>query len=104
STTEPAVLHIAMATHSPTRMLVETPFVSRVMPATFAGLPGVERVNRFKTAPRGSAGPNTEFIDFFNRDLMPGIEMSGGYGLFYPGGRLPAHLRAFAARSRIISE
>ena len=26
---------------------------------------------------------------------MPGIEMSGGYGLFEPGGRLPAHFHDF---------
>ena len=26
---------------------------------------------------------------------MPGIEMSGGYGLFPPGGRLPAHIHDF---------
>ena len=48
-----------------------------------------ERVNRFRAAKRYKAGPNTAFIDFFNKDLMPGIEMSGGYGLFHPGGRLP---------------
>jgi len=73
------------------------------MPWGFPGLPGVERVNRFLTAPRGSAGPNTEFIDFFNRDLLPGIEMSGGYGLFYPGGRLPAYLHDFDESICIIS-
>jgi quercetin dioxygenase-like cupin family protein len=26
---------------------------------------------------------------------VPGIEMSGGYGLFYPRGRLPAHVHDF---------
>ena len=90
-----AVFHIAMAAHKPTRTLVDTVFPSRAMPAAFAGLPGGERVNRYLSVPRGTAGPNTEFIDFFNRDLMPGIEMSGGYGLFYPGGRLPAHVHDF---------
>ena len=54
------------------------------MPADSPGMPGAERVNRFATAERGVAGPNTEFIDFFNETLMPGIEMSGGYGLFHP--------------------
>ncbi len=95
SADEPCVLHIAMASHAPTRALVETSFPVRPMPATFPGLPGAERVNRFRTTPRGSAGPNTEFIDFFNRDMLPGIEMSGGYGLFHPGGRLPAHVHDF---------
>ena len=26
---------------------------------------------------------------------MPGLEMSGGFGLFHPGGRLPAHFHDF---------
>jgi quercetin dioxygenase-like cupin family protein len=95
SATAPALFHIAMATHSPTRTLVEPPAPRRSMPATFGGVPGAERVNRFRTMPRVSAGPSTEFIDFFNRDLLPGIEMSGGYGLFHPGGRLPAHVHDF---------
>jgi quercetin dioxygenase-like cupin family protein len=34
---------------------------------------------------------------------MPGIEMSGGYGLFYPGGRLPAHVHDFDESICIIS-
>jgi quercetin dioxygenase-like cupin family protein len=59
------------------------------------GAVGPERVNRFATAPRFEAGPNTSFIDFFNADLIPGLEMSGGYGLFQPGGRLPAHVHDF---------
>lgn len=95
SRTSEAAFHIAMASDAPTRSLVDLPFASRSMPATFPGLPGAERVNRFVSALRGTAGPNTEFIDCFNRDLMPGIEMSGGYGLFHPGGRLPAHLHDF---------
>ncbi|HMF18378.1 MAG TPA: aldolase/citrate lyase family protein [Gemmataceae bacterium] len=89
------VFHIAMASDKPTRNLVETTFPRQVMPATSAGQDGGERVNRFQSAPRYAAGPNTEFIDFFNNDLSPGIEMSGGYGLFHPGGRLPAHLHNF---------
>jgi len=58
------------------------------MPDDSTGMPGAERINRFATAKRSAAGPNTEFIDCFNADLMPGLEMSGGYGLFHPGGRL----------------
>jgi quercetin dioxygenase-like cupin family protein len=65
------------------------------MAAGATGRAGAERVNRFRTAPRGEAGPNTSFIDCFNADLMPGLEMSGGYGLFQPGGRLPAHVHDF---------
>jgi quercetin dioxygenase-like cupin family protein len=65
------------------------------MPDDSTGTPGAERVNRFATAPRFEAGPNATFIDFFNRDLMPGIEMSGGHGVFQPGGRLPCHIHDF---------
>lgn len=92
SADEDAVIHIAMPTDRPTRTLVDGRFPH---PAGGASRPGPERVNRFRQAPRFAAGPNTEFIDFFNADLVPGIEMSGGYGLFYPGGRLPAHLHDF---------
>jgi 2-keto-3-deoxy-L-rhamnonate aldolase RhmA/quercetin dioxygenase-like cupin family protein len=92
---EPAVLHIAMATANPTRTLVTRHFPRRSMPESSAGMKDAERVNRFRTAQRFEAGPNTEFIDFFNKDLMSGMEMSGGYGLFHPSGRLPAHLHDF---------
>ena len=49
-------------------------------------------------SPHGPAirsGPGASFVDYFNRDLVPGIEMSGGYGLFQLGGRLPAHVHDF---------
>ncbi len=90
-----AVFHIALASDQPTRTLVDRFFSRRAMPDDSAGFPGAERVTRSATAPRFAAGPNTSFIDYFNRDLMPGIEMSGGYGLFDPGGRLPAHFHDF---------
>jgi 2-dehydro-3-deoxyglucarate aldolase/4-hydroxy-2-oxoheptanedioate aldolase len=103
SATEPAVFHIAMASDQPTRTLVNKFFSRRSMPDDATGFPSAERVNRFATAPRGAAGPNTEFIDFFNQDLVPGIEMSGGYGLFHPGGRLPAHVHDFDESICIVS-
>ncbi|MCA9094579.1 MAG: cupin domain-containing protein [Planctomycetaceae bacterium] len=103
STSETAVFHIAMASDTPTRTLVDKFFTRRTMPETSTGLPGAERVNRFLTAPRTSAGPNTEFIDCFNETLMPGLEMSGGYGLFHPQGRLPAHIHDFDESICIIS-
>jgi quercetin dioxygenase-like cupin family protein len=89
------VLHIAMGTHEPTRTRVSETFRPRPMGRWSAGAPGAERVTRFGLAPRGEAGPNTEVIDFYNRTLVPGIEMSGGYALFRPGGRLPAHVHDF---------
>lgn len=103
STTEPAVFHIALATDTPTRTLVERFFPRRSMPDDSTGFDGAERVNRFAAAQRFAAGPNTEFIDFFNADLIPGLEMSGGYGLFHPTGRLPAHVHDFDESICIIS-
>lgn len=92
---EPAVFHIALASDTPTRALSAATFARRPMPPTDRGVPGAERVNRFRTAARSEAGPGTSFIDFFNESLVPGIEMSGGYGLFQPGGRLLAHIHDF---------
>jgi len=103
SNSEPAVLHIAMPTDTPSRTLIDKFFPRRSMPDDSTGFSGAERVNRFATAKRGVAGPNTEFIDCFNVDLLPGIEMSGGYGLFQPGGRLPAHVHDFDESICIIS-
>jgi quercetin dioxygenase-like cupin family protein len=100
---DPAVFHIAMATHTPTRTIVDREFATEPMAATATGHPGAERVNRFRLASRFSAGPNTEFIDFFNRDLLAEMEMSGGYGLFHPGGRLPAHVHDFDESISIIT-
>jgi 2-dehydro-3-deoxyglucarate aldolase/4-hydroxy-2-oxoheptanedioate aldolase len=92
-----AVFHIAMPTSAPSRELIEKYFPRKTMPedSTGPGKAGQERVNRFKTAHRFEAGAGATFIDFFNDNLMPGIEMSGGYGLFAPGGRLPAHIHDF---------
>ena len=92
---EPLLLHVALASESPARTLVADSFARRPMPPGSTGLAGAERVNRFRTAERSEAGPNTSFIDFFNEALVPGITMSGGYGLFHPGGRLPAHVHDF---------
>ena len=95
SPTQLGVLHAAMASASPTRDLVSTQFEARPAPNGSPGVPGKERVTTFHTAPRSEAGPGTSFIDHFNKELVPGIEMSGGYGLFQPGGRLPAHFHDF---------
>ena len=96
-------VHIAMATDIPSRTLIERFFSKKAMPDDSIGVSGSERINRFATAKRGVAGPNTEFIDCFNEDLMPKLEMSGGYGLFEPGGRLPAHVHDFDESICIIS-
>ena len=103
SMSEPAVFHVAVNTDNPTRTLVDKFFPRRMLPEESTGWPGGERINRFATAPRKAAGPNTEFIDCFNAELMPGMTMSGGYGLFHPGGRLPAHYHDFDESISIIS-
>lgn len=92
----PARLHVALAMTNPARDLVTRTFEREVMPVDSTGKPGFERVTRFKTATKSfSVGSNSTFIDYFNSDLVPGIEMSGGYGVFEPKGRLPAHVHDF---------
>ena len=94
SPNKPAVLHIAMPTHEPRRTLVEPAFERRAMGEEATGKPGVERVNRHDRTPWYEPSAGARFQDFFNRDL--GCKgMSGGYGLFQPGGRLPCHLHDF---------
>ncbi|MEO1981532.1 MAG: aldolase/citrate lyase family protein [Fuerstiella sp.] len=89
-------LHIALAMSVPERELVSREFSVTEMPPDSIGLPGAERVNRFESAPRSfRVDPGAEFIDFFTAELIPGIEMSGGFARFQPGGRLPAHLHDF---------
>ena len=98
----PAVFHVAMATSNPTREWVKKNFRTQPMPTSSRGCRGAEYVTRIKTARRYEAGPNTSFIDYFNGQLAPGIEMSGGYGQFQHGGRLPAHLHDFDESITII--
>jgi 2-keto-3-deoxy-L-rhamnonate aldolase RhmA/quercetin dioxygenase-like cupin family protein len=95
SSSQEAVLHVSMATDQPSRTLVDKFFSRRAMPDDSTGKAGAEYLTRQRTAKRFEAGQGVSFIDFFNRDLVPGIEMSGGYGLFQPGGRLPAHVHDF---------
>jgi 2-keto-3-deoxy-L-rhamnonate aldolase RhmA/quercetin dioxygenase-like cupin family protein len=94
SATQPAVLHIAMASSTPTRTLVERPAVRQDVPPGSPTPPGKERVNRHGHGARFEAGSGAQLEDWFNRALGP-FEMSGGYGLFAPGGRLPCHLHDF---------
>jgi quercetin dioxygenase-like cupin family protein len=100
----PARLHVAIAMTAPERHWVTRSFSQTVMRDLSEGVPGFERITRFRSARRdGSIGPNTEFIDYFNAKLMPGIEMTGGFGRFRPGGRLPAHLHDFDESISIVN-
>lgn len=95
SMNEPARFHIALASEQPHRELVDRYFPRRRMADDSDGTSGGERVTRFRRAKTYSPGPNAQFVDYANRELVADIEMSGGYGLFQPGGRLPAHLHDF---------
>jgi len=93
---EKAVLHSAMPVTQVERNWVAEPAEAlSLVPNNFNGHLGPERVTRCHSARRYASGPNTEFIDYFNDTMMPGLGMSGGYALFHPGGRLPAHVHDF---------
>jgi 2-keto-3-deoxy-L-rhamnonate aldolase RhmA/quercetin dioxygenase-like cupin family protein len=97
STEREALLHVTFPTGTPAREPRDPIYPPRQMPDDSVGprTPGSERINRFSSADRFDTGQGATFIDFFNDTSMPGIEMSGGYGLFQPGGRLPAHIHDF---------
>ncbi len=92
----PTVVHVAMCSSTPDRELVEAGSSRRSMQTdrTYTH-PGGERFTSFHNSDRYEPGPNASFVDYFNAELMPGFDMSGGYGTFQPGGRLPAHLHDF---------
>lgn len=98
----PATLHIAMATSSPARSLVTSPFPVRHMANDVSGFQGAEAVTRFKLAKQFEAAPHATFVDYFNGSLVRNLEMSGGYGFFQSGGRLPAHVHDFDESISII--
>ena len=100
---EPCTVFGMLATTTPDRALCEAPVSRRAMPDHASGLIGPEHVVRFATAERYEAGPNTAFIDFFNARIIPGIQMSGGYGMFHHKGRLPAHIHDFDESITIVT-
>jgi 2-keto-3-deoxy-L-rhamnonate aldolase RhmA/quercetin dioxygenase-like cupin family protein len=102
SSSEPAVLHVALASAVPSRELVDGDFPRQLMSDDASGWLGGERVTRLRLASRYQAGPGTSFVDYVNGDFMPGTEFSGGYGMFQPGGRLPAHFHDFDESITII--
>lgn len=91
----PAELHVALASSEPARELVDDTFPHTDMASDSRGTPGKEHVVRFARAKQYSPGPQTSFVDYLNAEMIPGIEMSGGYGEFTRGGRLPAHVHDF---------
>jgi quercetin dioxygenase-like cupin family protein len=100
-----ALLHVTFPTDAPSREMVEPIYPPRPMPDDSTGpcAAGLERVTRFASAKRDELGNGATFIDYFNETLVPGIEMSGGYGEFLPCGRLPAHIHDFDESICIVS-
>jgi len=93
---EKAVFHIAMPTTAVERTLVNdsgTRFID--VPEGFDGQLGPETITRYASAHRYDGGSRTEFIDYFNDKMLPGVGMSGGYAFFHQNGRLPAHIHDF---------
>ena len=91
-----AIVHIAMCSSTPDRELVEPGHSMRSMPTDRSYThPGGERFTSFTNSSRYEPGPSASFVDYFNAELIPGFDMSGGYGIFQHGGRLPAHLHDF---------
>jgi len=94
SASKPAVLHVAMDTHEMRQDPAAASAPARAMPDDSPGTPGAERFSRHAAAPWYEPNPGARFQDYFNRELG-GASMSGGYGEFTPGGRLPCHLHDF---------
>jgi len=90
SVSQPAVFHAAIPTTDPSRTQVEQFFSRRRMPADAKGPEGAERLTRHRGAAHYESGSLTTCIDFFNGELVPSIEMSGGWALFACGGQQPA--------------
>ena len=79
STTRNAVLRIAMARSMRTsRTLVDRFFSQRSMPDTPPVFEGPNVLIDLRQPREVRPGRIREFIDCFNADLMPGLEMSGG--------------------------
>lgn len=94
SGSKPLLCHVALDTEKPERTLVENKAPVQLMPDNSTGTPGAEHVSRHALTAWYEPSPGARFQDFFNEELgCP--KMSGGYGLFEPGARLPCHLHDF---------
>jgi 2-keto-3-deoxy-L-rhamnonate aldolase RhmA/quercetin dioxygenase-like cupin family protein len=88
-----ARVHLAMATQRIEADRVTRRFDEKVMPMDSSGMAGFESVCRFGQANRNPAtGPGEESVDYYNADLVAGIELSGGFTRLQPGGQWPAYL------------
>jgi mannose-6-phosphate isomerase-like protein (cupin superfamily) len=94
SSSQPAVLHVSLASATPEQTWVNGRFVVAEQSTNELGRAGAERICRQDAAARFDLAPFARFQDLFNADLgAHGI--CGGYGLFEPGARLPCHRHEF---------
>jgi quercetin dioxygenase-like cupin family protein len=94
STNRPVVLHVALAGAAPEQTWVNGRFTAADQPAGATGRAGSERLCRNDPAAQFELAPSARFQDLYNADLgAQGI--SGGYGIFEPGARLPCHRHEF---------
>jgi quercetin dioxygenase-like cupin family protein len=91
---EDALFHVAMATDHPTQNATPVFYSRRAMPNGEPGPVAGERINWHARTSVYEPAPGARFQDFFNQHLGTS-EMSGGYGRFAPGARLPCHLHDF---------
>ena len=104
SAAEQSVFHIAMPVSVPLRDVKDKAYAQYISIADDVnGKSGEEQITRFNSASRYNAGANTAFIDYFNEGMLATVGMSGGLGIFYKDGRLPAHFHAFDESICIIS-
>lgn len=91
---EPATLHVALASERPALGRTTESFTEINEPDSSTGRAGSEHVTRGRPEARFALAPNAMFQDYFNAELgSRGI--CGGYGLFEPGARLPCHRHEF---------
>lgn len=89
-----ACVYLSMATGRIEVDPVTRTFESRTMPLDSCGIPGFETVCRFRQA--------EESVDYFNADLVAGVELSGGFTRLLPGGQWPVYLLDFDASIYVI--
>jgi quercetin dioxygenase-like cupin family protein len=94
SADRPAVLHVALASAILEQNWINGRFTPVEQPLGASGRAGAERIVRRAAAPPFELAPRTVFQDLYNGELGAS-GLSGGYGVFEPGARLPCHRHDF---------
>lgn len=98
-----ARVHLAMATHRIEAEPITRTFDEKIMPVDSSGIAGFESVCRFHQVKRTvGTGPGEESVDYFNADLIAGVELSGGFIRLQPGGQSSVYLLDFDASIYVI--